>query len=249
VTSQLSFFTAGTQPPAVADLEGLLLGAGQIVRIGGTARLSVLVPGGWRAEALLVAFADRGLHGERAQAIDGQLVVRTPFSRQLLPVAQRWARGAIKAIPPRWLLDGPRLRMWAVAAGQADTHGYLLQLAPNDDGIWEPAGAALAAAGLAATFLGPRGGGPAYRVVGRRRLTRLREYVGDPPPGAAAAAGRAEPGPRGGAPGWVGRDGWAGRRSAVVHCCRGGSCEARLQPELVTGSRCRQSVDNEPTCG
>jgi hypothetical protein len=187
VTSQLSFFTAGAQPPAVTDLEGLLLGAGQVVRIGGTARLSVVVPAGWRAEAVLVAFADRGLHGERTQTIDGQLAVRTPFSRQLLPVAQRWARGAIKAIPPRWLLDGPRLRMWAVSAGQADTHGYLFQLAPNDAGIWEPAGAALAAAGLAATFLGPRGGGPAYRVVGRRRMARLREYVGDPPAGAAAA--------------------------------------------------------------
>jgi hypothetical protein len=185
VTSQLSFFTAGTQPPAVADLEGLLLGAGQIVRIGGTARLSVVVPGDWRAEAVLVAYADRGLHGERAHTIDGQLVVRTPFSRQLLPVAQRWTRGAMKAIPPRWLLDGPRLRMWAVSTGQADAHGYLLRLASSDAGIWEPAGAALAAAGLAATFLSPRGGGPAYRIVGRRRLARLREYLGDPPAGAA----------------------------------------------------------------
>jgi hypothetical protein len=187
VTSQLSFFTAGTQPPAVADLEGLLLGNGQIVRIGGTARLSVVVAAGWRAEALLVAFADRGLHGERVETIDGQLAVRTPFSRQLLPLAQRWARGAVKAIPPRWLLDGPRLRMWAVSAGQVDAHGYLFQLAASDAGIWEPAGAALAAAGLAATFVGPRGGGPAYRVTGRRRMTRLREYVGDPPMRVAAA--------------------------------------------------------------
>jgi hypothetical protein len=185
VTSQLSFFTAGTQPPEVADLEGLLLGTGQIVRIGGTARLSVVVPGDWRAEAVLVAYADRGLHGERAHTIDGQLAVRTPFSRQLLPVAQRWARGAMKAIPPRWLLDGPRLRMWAISTGQADAHGYLLRLGPSDAGIWEPAGAALAAAGLAAAFLGPRGGGPAYRIVGRRRLARLREYLGDPPAGAA----------------------------------------------------------------
>ena len=186
VTSQLSFFTAGTQPPAVADLEGLLLGAGQIVRIGGTARLSVVVPAdGWRPAALLAAYAARGLHGERAEAIDGQLAIRTPFSRLLLPVSQRWARGAVKAIPPRWPLDGPRLRMWAISAGQADSHGYLFRLAPSDTGIWEPAGAALAAAGLVATFMGPRGGGPAYRIVGRRRLARLREYVGEPPPGAA----------------------------------------------------------------
>ncbi|MEN3359505.1 MAG: hypothetical protein V7637_3487 [Mycobacteriales bacterium] len=186
VTSQLSFFTAGTQPPAVADLEGLLLGAGQIVRIGGTARLSVVVPvDSWRPAALLAAYAARGLHGERAEAIDGQLAIRTPFSRVLLPVSQRWARGAIKAIPPHWPLDGPRLRMWAISAGQTDSHGYLFRLAASDTGIWEPAGAALAAAGLPATFMGPRGGGPAYRIVGRRRLARLREYVGEPPAGAA----------------------------------------------------------------
>ncbi len=185
VTSQLSFFTAGTQPPAVADLEGLLLGTGQVVRMGGTARLSVVVPADdWRPTALLQAYAARGLHGERTEAVDGQISVRTPFSRQLLPVAQRWARGAMKAIPPRWLLDGPRLRMWAISTGQADAHGYLFRLAASDAGVWEPAGAALAAAGLAATFLGPRGGGPAYRIVGRRRLARLREYVGEPPPGA-----------------------------------------------------------------
>jgi len=185
VTGQLSFFTAGAQPPMVADLEGLLLGNGQIVTIGGTARLSVVVPDVWRAEAVLVAYAERGLHGERTHTVDEQTAVRTPFSRHLLPVAQRWVRGAMKAVPPRWLLDGPRLRLWAISAGEADGHGYLLRLAPSDTGVWEPAGAALAAAGLAATFLGPRGGGPAYRVVGRRRLTRLREYVGDPPWGAS----------------------------------------------------------------
>jgi hypothetical protein len=185
VTGQLSFLTAGTQPPAVTDLEGLLLGAGQVVRIGGTARLSVLVADGWRAGAVLSAYAERGLTGERAGSIGGETSVRTPFSRQLLPVAQRWVKGAVKAVPAGWLLDGPRLRMWVVAAGQRDDHGYLLGLGlgPGEESIWEPAGAALAAAGLTATFLGPRGGGPAYRVVGRRRLARLREYVGEAPAG------------------------------------------------------------------
>ena len=187
MTGQLSFFTAGAQPPAVADLEGLLLGCGQIVRIGGTARLSVVLGEAWRSEAVLIAYADRGLQGERVDTVDGQVSVRTPFSRQLLPISERWARGATKAMPARFLLDGPRLRLWAVAAGRVDTHGYVLGLAPSDSLVWEPAGAALAAAGLAATFLGSRGGGPAYRVVGRRRLTRLREYVGARPPGASAA--------------------------------------------------------------
>jgi hypothetical protein len=183
MTGQLSFLTAGFGPPAVADLEGLLLCAGQVVRIGGTARLSVLVDEPWRAAAILAAYRDRGLTGERAEAVDGLTSVRTPFSRALLPVAQRWVRGAVKAMPPAWVLDGPRLRLWATAAGRPDEHGYLLAVSPTDEGVWEAAGAALAAAGLAATFLGPRGGGPAYRVVGRRRLARLREYVGEPPAG------------------------------------------------------------------
>jgi hypothetical protein len=183
MTGQLSFLTAGFGPPAVADLEGLLLGAGQVVRIGGTARLSVLVEEPWRAAAILAAYRDRGLTGERAEAVDGLTSVRTPFSRALLPVAQRWVRGAVKAMPAAWVLDGPRLRLWATAAGRADEHGFLLAVSPTDEGVWEATGAALAAAGLAATFLGPRGGGPAYRVVGRRRLARLREYVGEPPVG------------------------------------------------------------------
>ena len=184
MTSQLSFLTAGNQPPAVADLEGLLLGLGQVVRIGGTARVSVLVDETWRAEEVLVAYAERGLHGERVETVDGQTSVRTPFSRQLLPLVERWARGAMKAMPERWLLDGPRLRLWVVASGRRDAHGYLLRLGPSDAGVWEPAGAALATAGLAGTFLGPRADGPAYRIVSRRRLGRLREYVGDPPTGA-----------------------------------------------------------------
>jgi len=37
--------------------------------------------------------------------------------------------------------------------------------------------------GISGALVGPRAGGPAYRVVGQRRLHRLRELVGDPPPG------------------------------------------------------------------
>ena len=103
----------------------------------------------------------------------------------LLPLAERWVRGAVKAVPPRWSLDGPRLRLWAVGAGRLDDHGYLLRLGHSDAAVWEPAGSALAALGLPATFVGARPLGPAYRVVGRRRLGRLREYVGEPPPGAS----------------------------------------------------------------
>jgi hypothetical protein len=182
VSGQLSLFAAGSQPPAIGDLEGLLLGVAQVVRLGGTARLSVLVDEPWRVSAVLAAYSQRGLRGETAATVEGQTAVRTPFTRALLPVADRWVRGAVKAVPPRWSLDGPRLRLWAVATGLADEHGYLLRLGRSDPAIWEPAGAALAAAGLAASFVGTRAQGPAYRVVGRRRLARLREYIGDPPP-------------------------------------------------------------------
>jgi hypothetical protein len=182
----MSLFAAGTLPPAVTDLEGLLLGVAQVVRLGGTARLSVVVEDRWRVAAVLAAYDERGLRGEQAPTVEGQTSVRTPFSRHLEPLADRWVRGAIKCVPHRFVLDGPRLRLWAVAAGRTDDHGYLFRLSPNDVEIWQPAGAALAAAGLAASFLGPRAAGPAYRIVGQRRLARLREYLGDAPDGATA---------------------------------------------------------------
>ena len=46
--------------------------------------------------------------------------------------------------------------------------------------------AVCAAMGLAGSILGPRGGGPAVRIVGHRRCSRLAEMVGTPPPEAPA---------------------------------------------------------------
>ena len=181
---QLSFLTAGVRPPAVDDLEGLLLGVAQVVRLGGTARLSVLVEPSWRVGAVLAAYAERELRGEAAPGEEGATSVRTPFSRLLLPVAERWVRGAVKSVPAGFTLDGSRLRLWAVGAGRRDEHGYLLRLSPHDPAVWQPAGAALAGMGIAGTFVGPRAGGPAYRITGRRRSARLREYVGEAPAGA-----------------------------------------------------------------
>lgn len=181
---QLSFLTAGVRPPAVDDLEGMLLGVAQVVRLGGTARLSVLVEPSWRVDGVLAAFAERGLRGESVPGEEGSTSVRTPFSRTLLPLAERWVRGAVKSVPPRFALDGARLRLWAIGAGRRDEHGYLLRLGPHDPAVWEPAGSALAGIGLAGTFVGPRAGGPGYRITGRRRTVRLREYVGEAPTGA-----------------------------------------------------------------
>jgi hypothetical protein len=186
----------GVLPPSVEDLEGLLLGPGQLARMGGTARLSVLVADDWRRDALRAALTERGLPAGTSDisgdgssdSIRGRQVVRTPFVAALREVAARWQRGAVKAVPERFALDGTRLRLWALAAGHRDGPGYLLALGAHDDpNVWSSAGSALAAAGLPGTFLEPSPSGPAYRVTGRRRLARLAELVGEPPPGAGPA--------------------------------------------------------------
>ncbi len=186
MTGQLSFFTAGALPPAVDDLEGLLAGPGQLVRRGTEARIGVVVGDGWRATVLLAGFDERGLGGEQIDAHDGLPAVRTAFSTALAKVAGRWTRGARILPPDGFALDGPRLRLWAIAAGRTDPYGYALELGGTDDGAWKAVGAALHDAGVPGTLIGPRAGGPAYRITGRRRLARLRELVGEPPVDAIA---------------------------------------------------------------
>jgi hypothetical protein len=183
VTRQLSLFGVEARPPAPLDLEGLLAGAGQVVRMGGTARVSIVVDARWRAGALLTECALRGLVASVEPALaEGSLAFRTAYATALAPLGTRWLRGAVKLPPPGFALDGRRLRLWAAAGGSPDgTLGFVLRLGPSDEPAWGPVGAALAAAGLPATLLGPRAGGPAYRIVGRRRLARLAELVGDPP--------------------------------------------------------------------
>ncbi|MEP6696639.1 MAG: hypothetical protein ABJA34_07150 [Pseudonocardiales bacterium] len=180
---QLSFFTAGELPPTADDLEGLLAGPGHLVRRGSQARIGVVVSDQWRVPCLLAAFAERGLGGDQATSLDGRTAVRTAFSAALLPVAGRWSRGARTLPPLDFGFDGPRLRLWALAGGRADEFGYTVALGETDDGGWSAIGSALHDAGLPATLIGPRAGGPAYRITGSRRLARLRELVGEPPPG------------------------------------------------------------------
>lgn len=180
---QLTFFSATSSRPEIADLEGLLAGPGRLVRRPGAARVSVLVPAGWRCAALLAALAERELPGEAVLGEDAVPTVRTPFSPELLAVADRWTHGAVQGPPEHWQLSGPRLYCWAVAAGRHDEHGYLLSLGRNEESV-VAVGAALHRAGLPGTLLGPRAGGPAYRITGRRRLALLRELVGPAPAGA-----------------------------------------------------------------
>ncbi|MBV9293514.1 MAG: hypothetical protein JO222_13785 [Frankiales bacterium] len=189
--SQLSLFSAAARDPQLADLEGLLAGPGQVVRRGATARISVVVPSGWRVGALTAEMAALDLEAELEEpsAEDGAVAgvaVRTPWLRQLLAVADSWTRGAVKVPPAGWALDGARLRWWCVAAGSAAPGMVTLALGPSDEPSWPAVGAALAGAGVPGLLVGPRADGPAYRIVGQRRLARLRELVGEPPPDAPA---------------------------------------------------------------
>ncbi|HEU5034374.1 MAG TPA: hypothetical protein VFT62_06410 [Mycobacteriales bacterium] len=191
--SQLSLFSAAAREPALRDLDGLLAGAGQVVRRDDAARVSVVVAAQWRVEALSAELARLGLQAEvEAAEADGAAAtatataVRTPWLVELRPIADAWTRGAVKLPPSGWELDGPRLRWWCLAAGTGSGGMYTLALGPNDEPAWPAVGAALAAAGVPGLLVGPRADGPAYRIVGQRRLLRLRELVGDPPPGAPA---------------------------------------------------------------
>jgi hypothetical protein len=186
--SQLSLFSAAAREPRLTDLEGLLAGPGQVVRRGDAARISVVVTDGWRVDALGAAFGALGLTPELddASADEGAVTgvaVRTPWLPQLRAVADGWTRGAVKVPPAGWELDGARLRWWCLSAGHAAAGMYTLALGDNDEPAWPAVGASLAAAGVTGLLVGPRADGPAYRIVGQRRLRRLRELVGDPPDG------------------------------------------------------------------
>ncbi|WP_444949651.1 hypothetical protein [Micromonospora ureilytica] len=179
---QLVFFGADAAEPTVADLAGLLAGPGEVVRMGGTARLSVQVDAAWRVHVLVAELASRGLAASW-QPTEGQRhAVRTSYTRVLKPLAAAWLHGTAKRPPAAFHLTGRRLRLWLAAAGSPEPPDcFLLRLGADDQACWEPIGVALAAAGLAGTLLGPAEGGPAYRITGRRRLARLAELVGGTP--------------------------------------------------------------------
>lgn len=188
VGRQLSLFGVEAAAPTPLDIEGLLAGPGKLTRMGGTARVSVLVSERWRVAGLLSALTVRGLaaswtpNGNEGQH-DGRYEVRTAYSSVLARLGTSWLRESAKTVPHRLTLDGQRLRWWVVAAGFPDgRRGYLLRLGPEDgEPVWRAIGSALASVGLPSVLLGMEDGGPSYRVVGRRRLARLAELVGEPP--------------------------------------------------------------------
>jgi hypothetical protein len=183
--SQLSFFSAESVPPAVADLTGILAGPGQAVLVsdGGqrAARLSVVVDRLWRAEALADMINEAGLTAEIARTDEDSPLVRTDVDARLTPIAAAWTRGAVKTVPPQWL-PGPReLRAWTLAAGYPEADRYLLGLDPHAPDTHSALASAMMRIGIAPTLIGTRGSRPALRISGRRRLLRLVENVGEPP--------------------------------------------------------------------
>jgi len=186
--SQLSFFSAESVPPAVADLTGMLAAAGQVVTVGGGARLSVVVDAAWRAAALADMISASGLQAEITRTEEDTPLVRTAVDVRLVDIAGDWTRGAVKMVPPQWV-PGPReLRAWTLAAGSTDADRYLLGLDPHAPDTHSPLASALMRVGIAPTLIGTRGARPALRISGRRRLSRLVENVGEPPDGPDALA-------------------------------------------------------------
>ena len=203
--TQLSLFSADLTPPQLADLAGLLAAHGQLTVGEGGVRVSILLADEWRAAALLrecrvrdiparvsdvtsgsdatpfpsrhrcrIGFGPRSAGGRTLLATD-----RTPL---LAGLAEDWTRGAVKAVPPGLVVGAGFLRIWTLAAGRPAEIGFLLGLDPHAPDTHEPMAAACAASGLTGSLLGVRGGGPAVRIVGYRRCSRLAEMIGTPPP-------------------------------------------------------------------
>jgi hypothetical protein len=209
---QLTMFGAETIEPSPADLAGLLAGPGELGRMGGTARVSVIVDDAWRVHVLVAEFVARGLTATwapvieeppRDQALPGvrdeppdpteeildtpeesrppgdtpeeppppRFEVRTAYSRRLNGLAKAWPEAAAQLF-----LSGPRLRLWVAAAGLPRPGGFRLGLDPAKDPV--EVDAALVRAGLAGRVSDD---GRSYLIVGRRRLTRLAELVGERP--------------------------------------------------------------------
>jgi hypothetical protein len=188
VIRQLSLFGIEAGPPGPDDLAGLLAGPGQVVRMGGTARISVVVEERWRAAALVGEMRIRGLAATCVSTVEENLGVRTPYSTMLAPLARAWLAGAVKLPPPGFALEGRRLRLWMMAAGYREPLAVTLRVGRCEESVSLILQRALATVGLPSDIVGASGRavGPSLRISGRRRIGRLAELIGDPPPSAPA---------------------------------------------------------------
>jgi hypothetical protein len=179
--TQLSLLSADLTPPVGEDLGGLLAAAGRLEVGDDGVRLVIRLADQWRAAALVRECRVRDVDAHIAT--DAQVtVLRTDPAPALAELRDRWLDGVAKVMPAALELSAGLLRCWAIASGRPATVGYLLGLDPQAPEIHQALAGGCAAIGLAGSLLGPRGGGPAVRIVGLRRCSRLAEMVGTPPP-------------------------------------------------------------------
>ena len=135
----------------------------------------------WRVRALCCALRARGVPTEVGRTEDGRPELRTAFRADLVGLARAWTcGGGMKHVPDGFELDGPRLRLWVLAAGALDGTAYTLGLDPDAPGSSDGLLTASRQAGLGATLAGAARS-PVLRIVGRRRHGRLGELLGRPP--------------------------------------------------------------------
>ncbi|MFF3867403.1 hypothetical protein [Micromonospora sp. NPDC001898] len=147
---QLSLFGAEAADPSVADLAGLLAGPGEMVRMGGTARLSVVVDAAWRVHVLVAELARCGLAATWEATADQQHLVRTSYASTLAPLALAWLRDP--PAPARAAPDPPAPARAAPDPPAPDPP------APDPPALGPPA---LGPPALGPPALGPAAGGPA----------------------------------------------------------------------------------------
>ena len=179
--SQLSLFSADLTPPVGGDLGGLLAANGPLEVAADGVRLVIRLADAWRARALVRECRVRDVEAH-LEDDDQVTVLRTDPAPVLALLSTHWLDGSVKVAPPDVELSAGLLRCWAIAAGRPAPVGYLLGLDPLAPEIHESLAGCCAAIGLAGSLIGPRAGGPAMRIVGLRRCTRLADMVGTPPP-------------------------------------------------------------------
>lgn len=183
--TQLSLFSADLTSPVGDDLGGLLAANGQLEVAADGVRLVIRLSDDWRARALVRECRVRDVEAH-IDLDDTVTVLRTDPAPVLSRLSDRWLDGSVKIAPPDVELSAGWMRCWAIAAGRPGRVGYLLGLDPLTPDIHESLAGCCAAIGLAGSLVGPAAGGPAMRIVGLRRCTRLADMVGTPPPEAPA---------------------------------------------------------------
>jgi len=120
--------------------------------------------------------------------VDPLVLLRSERCPDLDALGAAWTRGAVKSVPSSLVAAAGLLRCWTLAAGRHHEAGFLLGLDRHAPDTHVPLASACASAGLAGALIGARGGGPALRIVGNRRQSRLVELLGTPPPEAPPAS-------------------------------------------------------------